>query len=254
MIALISPAKKLDFSKLASKRPHTAPEFQEQAQKLVRLAQALSQDELAGLMKLSPKLAALNAERFQAFATPFTPTNAKQAVLAYNGDTYAGLDAKNLTVGDLKYAQNHLRILSGLFGLLRPLDLIQPYRLEMGVRLKNPEGKNLYDFWGSALSETVDRAVQKHKEPVVINLASNEYSKAVSSLKSRVITPVFKEIKNDTPKVVGLFAKRARGAMARYLVVNRIEASQKLKGFAEGGYAYQQELSDPRTWVFTRPG
>ena len=254
MLALVSPAKKLDFSEMAAPIFHSQPDFLEQSTVLVEQAKKLSQVELSRLMKLSDKLTDLNFQRFKAYSTPFTKSNAKQAALAFNGDTYVGLDALSLSEDDLIYAQDHLRILSGLYGLLRPLDLIQPYRLEMGSRLKNPEGADLYEFWGDDLAHAIDKIVTTHKEPVVINLASNEYFKAArqKTIQMRVITPVFKEVKDGVAKVLGLFAKRARGCMARYIIANRIEDSEKLKKFKTDGYAYEEELSNQDTWVFTR--
>lgn len=254
MLAIVSPAKKLDFEDLAAPLPYTQPDFLDRAKTLVGVAKKLSRADLSRLMKLSEQLTELNFQRFKAFKPPFTTANAKQAVLAFSGDTYVGLDAGSLSEDDLVYAQDHLRILSGLYGVLRPLDLIQPYRLEMGSKLRNPEGGDLYDFWGEELADAIDDIVADHKEPVVINLASNEYFKATSpkTLKSRVITPVFKEIKDREAKVLGLFAKRARGMMARYMITKRIEKAKQLKTFKDGGYAYQDHLSNDDTWVFTR--
>ncbi len=254
MLALVSPAKKLDFTELAAPMAHSQPDFLERSKVLIDAARKLSRAELSRLMKLSDPLTELNFQRFKAFTLPFTTANAKQAVLAFSGDTYVGFDAASVSDDDLLYAQDHLRILSGLYGLLRPLDLVQPYRLEMGSRLQNPEGSDLYDFWGDDLARAIDQAVAGHKEAVVINLASNEYFKAArpKHMKTRVITPVFKEVKNGEAKVLGLFAKRARGMMARYMVTKRIEQSEKLKKFNDGGYAYQDHLSEPDSWVFTR--
>ena len=254
MLALVSPAKKLDFTEMAAPMFHSQPDFLERSAVLVEQAKKLSQVELARLMKLSDKLTDLNFQRFKAYSPPFTKSNAKQAALAFNGDTYVGLDAPSLSEDDLVYAQDHLRILSGLYGMLRPLDLIQPYRLEMGSRLQNPEGADLYEFWGDDLAHAIDGIVATHKEPVVINLASNEYFKAArpEAIQMRVITPVFKEVRDGVTKVLGLFAKRARGCMARYIITNRIEKSEKLKKFNRGGYAYQAELSNDHTWIFTR--
>ena len=254
MLALVSPAKKLDFNDLAAPLPHTQPDFLGRAENLITAARKLNRADLSRLMKLSDKLTELNFQRFKAFQPPFTTANAKQAVLAFSGDTYVGLDATSLGEDDLVYAQEHLRILSGLYGLLRPLDLIQPYRLEMGSRLRNAEGADLYDFWGDDLADAIDEAVSDHSEPVVINLASNEYFKAArpKHMQTRVITPVFKEVKDGEAKVLGLFAKRARGMMARYMIKNRVEKSDKLKKFKDGGYAFQKHLSDADTWVYTR--
>ena len=254
MLALVSPAKKLDFSDVVVDLPHSQPQFLEDSEKLIESARKLSRTDLQRLMKLSDNLTDLNYERFKAFSTPFTVANARQAVLVFNGDTYVGLDAKSLSSDDLAFAQDHLRILSGLYGTLRPLDLIQPYRLEMGRRLDNPRGADLYEFWGDDLADTIDETVAGDRDPVVINLASNEYFKAArpKHMKSRVITPVFKEVKDGEAKVLGVFAKKARGMMARYIITNRLEKTEDLKSFTDGGYEWQDHLSDNDTWVFTR--
>jgi len=254
MLVLVSPAKKLDFKEMAAPITHSQPVFLDRSSVLVEHAKKLSQGELARLMKLSNKLTDLNFQRFKAFSPPFTVANSKQAALAFKGDTYIGLDAESLSEDDLIYAQDHLRILSGLYGMLRPLDLIQPYRLEMGSRLPNPKGEDLYEFWGDDLARAIDRTVAAHEEPVVINLASNEYFKAARSntIDKRVITPIFKEVKDGVGKVLGLFAKRARGCMARYIIKNRVERSEDLKHFTGEGYEYKKELSSDDEWVFTR--
>ncbi|MBL6958614.1 MAG: peroxide stress protein YaaA [Rhodospirillales bacterium] len=256
MLALISPAKKLDFTESPPAVGASQPGFLKDSETLVKTARKLSRRQLQQLMGLSDKLADLNYERFKAFSTPFTADNAKQAVLAFSGDTYVGLDAASLDKKDLDFAQDHLRILSGLYGLLKPLDLIQPYRLEMGRRLNNPKGGDLYDFWGSSLTEAVNAAAAATKNPAVINLASNEYIKAVrpKDLEAPFITPVFKEVREDVAKVIGLFAKKARGMMARHIIKNRLSDPQALKAFTDGGYAYQPDLSDDAQWVFTRAG
>ncbi|TNE27690.1 MAG: peroxide stress protein YaaA [Alphaproteobacteria bacterium] len=256
MLVLISPAKKLDFDSAAPCKDFTEPRFQKQTGELVALAKKLSRADLKRLMNLSDKLAELNYVRYQNFQPRFTPDNAKQAAYAFRGDTYVGLDADTLSAGDLEYAQDHLRILSGLYGLLRPLDLMQPYRLEMGTKFANPKGEDLYDFWQDALTKAVNDDVSAQQGKAVINLASNEYIKAIkpAALGADFITPHFKEIKNGTPKVIGLFAKRARGAMARYIIQNRIETPEGLKDFSDGGYQYQPELSTEGDFVFTRPG
>ena len=255
MLAIVSPAKKLDFSDLPRPLPHSKPDFADDAQALVKTARRLSRPKLRKLMKLSAPLAELNYQRFQNHAEELTPGNAKQAALAFAGDTYAGLDSASLDDGDLAFAQNHLRILSGLYGLLRPLDLIQPYRLEMGSRLATRHGKTLYDFWGGRLAAAIDEQLAGHEQPVLVNLASSEYFKAVAakSLRARVITPAFKEASNGSAKVIGFFAKRARGAMARYMIQNRLERPEDLKAFAADGYEYQEKLSEADNWVFTRP-
>lgn len=255
MLAIVSPAKKLDFSALQKPLPHSKPDFADDAQALVKTARRLSRAKLRRLMKLSESLAEVNYQRFQNHAPLETPDNAKQAALAFAGDTYMGLDSASLDDDDLQFAQSHLRILSGLYGLLRPLDLIQPYRLEMKSRLATRRGKTLYDFWGDRLALALDSQLAGHKSPVLVNLASNEYFKALprKHLSARVITPAFKEASNGHAKVIGFFAKRARGAMARYMIQNRLESPEDLKGFDADGYSYRNELSDADNWVFTRP-
>ena len=254
MLAIVSPAKKLDFEPLDRPLAHSDPVFLDDTVELAKSAQKLSRGELQQLMKLSDSLTDLNYQRFKGFSAKPSPDQVKQAVMAFAGDTYTGLDAATLSDADLEYGQDHLRILSGLYGLLRPLDMIQPYRLEMGKRLSNPRGADLYDFWDDRLAEAIDGIVSSHKAGVVVNVASNEYFKAAREkvLKARVITPVFKEIKNGEARVLGLFAKRARGSMARYMLQNRIEDPEGLKAFDTGGYAYRDELSEDDTWVFTR--
>ncbi len=255
MPAIVSPAKKLDFSALAKPLPHSLPEFTDQTQALVKTARRLSRPKLRKLMNLTAPLAALNHQRFQDHVPVTSLDNGKQAAFAFAGDTYMGLDSATFDDGDIEFAQTHLRILSGLYGLLRPLDLIQPYRLEMKSRLATRRGKTLYDFWGNRLAKAIDEAVGGHSTPVVVNLASNEYFKAVpaKSLSARVITPAFKEASNGQTKVIGFFAKHARGAMARYMIQNRLEEPQDLKAFTAEGYKYRNELSDEDNWVFTRP-
>lgn len=254
MLAVISPAKKLDFETEPKSQRFTRPQFLPETEALVEAARRLGRDKLKQSMKLSDSLADLNYRRFQAFSTPFTLANAKQAALAFDGDTYAGLKAETLDDDDMAFAQDHLRILSGLYGLLRPLDLIQPYRLEMGARFRPPRGGDLYGFWDGRLTEALNETVRHHADPTVVNLASKEYFKAVHAkrLEGPVITPVFKEVKSGVARVLGMFAKRARGAMARYIVKNRVESPHQLKAFAEDGYGYRPELSDEATWVFTR--
>lgn len=254
MLALLSPAKRLDFAAEPAWAAPTQPRFLKEAAALAEKAKGLGRAELKRTLRVSEKLAELNYRRFQAFRTPFTPANARPAAWAFAGDTYVGLDARTLDDDDMAYAQRHLRIISGLYGLLRPLDLIQPYRLEMGAALRPPRGGDLYGFWQGHLAQAIDRAVKGHQDKTVVNLASREYFKAVdaTSLKAPVITPVFKEVKQGVARVLGLFAKRARGAMARHMILNRLENPAALKDFAELGYRFRAELSDARTWVFTR--
>ena len=255
MFAVISPAKKLNFDALDSKVKHSMPRMLQDTEELMESTRVLKPKDLSGLMKISDNLAELNYARFQAFSTPFTKDNAKQAVLAFNGDTYTGLDAGTMNAKDLDFAQKHLGILSGLYGLLKPLDLMQPYRLEMGTRLANPRGKDLYAFWGDSIAEAINKAVKADDEPVLVNLASNEYFKSVRAKKliPNVITPVFKEVKNGEPKIISFMAKRARGMMARYIIDERLTKPEGMKNFDIGGYTYREALSTDSNWVFTRP-
>jgi hypothetical protein len=201
-------------------------------------------------MSLSEKLSKLNFDRFQAFKTPFSLDNAKQALLAFKGDVYNGINASSLSAKDLDFAQKNVRMLSGLYGVLRPLDLIQPYRLEMGTKLGNAQGKNLYDYWGSSISEVLN----EDEEKLIVNLASNEYFKAIDKniLKAQILDIVFKEKKNDTYKVIGIYAKRARGLMINYIIRSRLTDAEELKDFSDEGYLYNQELSSDSTWVYVR--
>jgi len=254
MLSLVSPAKKLDFDSESTSPTHTQPDFLDQSTKLVGAARKLSRAELARTMKLSDSLADLNYRRFKDFSTPFDLSNAKQAALVFNGDTYVGLDATSLSAKDMTFAQDHLRILSGLYGLLRPLDLIQPYRLEMGAKFQPQRKANLYDFWDGQITDAVNAILIDHKNKTVINCASNEYFKAVKPklLVGDVITPVFKEIKDGEARTLGMFAKRARGMMSRFIIENRIELPDGIKDFNSGGYEYRPDLSDSKQWIFTR--
>jgi len=255
MLALISPAKKLDFDRSSAFSNHSQPIFLKEIDDLGRTAKKLSRAKIASMMKLSDNLSKLNFNRFQALSQPFDETNARHAASVFNGDTYMGLQAKTMNDDDMEFAQNHLRILSGLYGLLRPLDLIQAYRLEMGTRFITSKGGDLYDFWDGKLSKAIDEITSSHKNPSVINLASNEYFKAVKAkqLSSPVITPVFKEVKDGETRTLGMFAKRARGMMARFMITERIQNPEDLKGFNDGGYRFQDNVSDDKTWIFTRP-
>jgi hypothetical protein len=252
MILVISPAKTLDFTTPPHTGVFTQPGFLTESARLVKLLRALSIDQVASLMGISDDLAVLNAGRFQQWKTPFTPDNAKQAVLAFNGDVYAGLDAPGLGQGDLDFAQDHLRILSGLYGCLRPLDLIRPYRLEMGTRLANPRGKDLYAFWGDRITRAVQQSLAG--DPVLVNLASAEYFKVLDAkaVAGRVITPVFEDWSHGEFKVVSFFAKRARGLMCRYAIRERLERPERLQGFKAEGYRFDREASQGDRWVFRR--
>lgn len=254
MFCVVSPAKKLDFENRSDGLNATKPVFMDDTLELSETTRELSRNDLSQLMKISEKLADLNFDRFQGFQEDHTSDNSKQAALAFSGDTYVGLDASSLSESDLEFAQSHFGILSGFYGLLRPLDLMQPYRLEMGTRLSNPRGNNLYDFWGSLISKRLNELLSNHDEKTLINCASNEYFKAVDqkALDATVITPVFKEIKGGVAKTIGLMAKRARGSMARYIIQNKIAKSEDIKAFNEGGYTYRADLSKGNDWVFTR--
>lgn len=254
MLALISPAKKLDFESEWLGDEHSQPQLLEHSAELVGELKSLSKPRLQGLMKLSDNLGELNHARFQRFSAPFTTANARPAIKAFKGDTYIGLDAETLSDEDLDFAQDHLGILSGLYGLLRPMDLMQAYRLEMSTKLHNDRGEDLYDFWGDVITNTINKAVKTHKNQSVICLASNEYIKSVKpkNLDGAFITCHFKEVRDGVPKVLGLYAKRARGAMARYMIQNRIEEPNGLKSFDNDEYQFDDSLSDDSNYVFLR--
>ena len=241
MLTVISPAKRLDFSETTRDLETTKPKFLSEAHKLVDRARELSQGEIKALMHLSDDLAGLNFERFKAFKKKANAVGSKPAVLSFAGDVYLGLDAASLTDEDLGFAQDNLRILSGLYGILRPLDLIQPYRLEMGRELSTSEGKNLYAFWGDKLARTITSTLKTHEHQVVINLASNEYFTAAKAakIKAQIITPVFRDIKDGKARTLSFFAKKARGAMSRAIIENRIESPGDLKGLEVDGYTYR---------------
>jgi len=249
MLAVISPSKTQDFSS-SNVDVFTKMRQIEQSQILIDLLKTKTQGEIASLMSISDKLSKLNFDRFQTFSTPFTLTNAKQALLAFKGDVYNGIDAPSLSSQDLDFAQSCVRMLSGLYGVIRPLDLIQPYRLEMGTRLENDKGKNLYEFWGDKISQILN----EDESSVIINLASNEYFKGIDkkSLNAKIINIAFKELKGDTYKIIGIYAKRARGLMVNYMIKNRITKSDDLKNFNVEDYKFRQDMSDELTWVFTR--
>ncbi|MGC9417766.1 MAG: peroxide stress protein YaaA [Rhodovulum sp.] len=255
MLVVISPAKRLDLDPVEGVTP-TAPAFQDDAVYLAGVARDLSPADLSGLMGISDTLAKLNAERFRDFAAEPCPDAVKPAALAFAGDTYAGLEAGSLDEDDLAFAQDHLRILSGLYGLLRPLDAIQPYRLEMGSKLKTEKGENLYEYWGERLAVALNAAAAAAGTDVLVNCASQEYFGAVApdALKLRVITPVFFEERPSGPKIVSFFAKKARGAMARFIVERRLTDPDSLADFDTGGYRYIRDMSEPDRPVFLRGG
>lgn len=255
MIALLSPAKRLDFDTPPTVAQHSLPPLLDQAGLLMRRARQLSRAEIQQLMGISDDLTELTHQRFQQLQTELEPGPAKQALLAFSGDVYLGLDATSLSAEDLAFAQDHVVILSGLYGYLRPLDLIQPYRLEMGSRLHTERGKRLYDFWGERITEQLCAQLQGHAHPAVINLASKEYFRSVQArtLPGALITPVFKDTKKGRTRTIGAFAKKGRGMMARYLIEHRIDQPEALKDFTGGGYRYREDLSEGNRWVFERP-
>ena len=254
MLALLSPAKKQDFSTPPKHLVHGQPYFLSDTKILAKAVYAYGQESLMKLMKISPKLAELNVRRFQTFADEHTPENAKQAALAFQGDTYVGLDAPSLSEEDWAFSQHHLAIVSGLYGLLRPLDLIQAHRLEMGTKLTTQRGTNLYEFWGDQIANRINGLQNNDLDPWIINLASAEYFKAVppKCLRGTVLTPVFKESQGDKLRVIGILAKRARGRMARYMVQNRLTHVDGLKKFTVDGYRFRPELSTDHQWIFVR--
>lgn len=254
MLLLVSPAKDLDFEPLTKTIAVTQPQLLEQSQQLADICKTLTPNDLSSLMHISDKLAGLNAARFAQWQLPFTKQNAKAALFAFNGDVYQGLDAQSLSDDDISFAQQHLRILSGLYGVLRPLDLMQPYRLEMGTKLANPQGKDLYAFWQDTITAQLNQQLSTLNSELVVNLASQEYFKAVKPkvLNARLITPVFKDFKNGQYKIISFFAKKARGLMARYIIQQRITEASQLKGFNLAGYQFSSEQSSANELVFLR--
>ena len=254
MLIVLSPAKSLDYERPLPIAHCSQPDFLDESSVLIDRLRAFDPARLAELMKISDALAALNVARYAQWTTPFTQDNARQAVLAFNGDVYEGLDARSLDEASLLWAQEHLRILSGLYGVLRPLDLMQPYRLEMGTRLDNVRGKDLYAFWGDRVARALAEVLATQPVPVLVNLASDEYFKSVRlpALGHPVIQPVFQERKGAQWKVISFHAKHARGAMARYAIDRRIEDPEQLKAFDVDGYAYAPDASDAQRWVFRR--
>jgi cytoplasmic iron level regulating protein YaaA (DUF328/UPF0246 family) len=254
MITLLSPAKTLDFESPSETNVCTEPEFLELSKNLIQGLAKLNSDEVGKLMNISPKLADLNRERFQKWIATHSQENAKQAILAFKGDVYEGLRAWEFTKPDFTYAQKKLRVLSGLYGLLKPLDLIQPYRLEMGTVYANPAGKDLYAFWGERLADTINQDLKKQKSSMVINLASQEYFKAAkaSKIEGEIISPSFLDEKNGKYKIISFYAKKARGYMANFLITNRVENIKDLSDFNAYGYRISKGDSTPTSPVFTR--
>jgi len=254
MLIVVSPAKTLDYETPPKTKKFTLPSYLDDSQILIDRLREFSALDISELMKVSSKIAALNVERYDTWQAEFSPENAKQAILAFKGDVYTGLDANSFSAADFKFAQSHLRMLSGLYGFLRPLDLMQPYRLEMGTRLQNIRGKNLYEFWGTKITEGLNQQLKKIKSDTLINLASNEYFKAVkpAALNAEIITPAFKEYKNGQYKMIGIYAKKARGLMSRFIIQNRISNVDDIQQFDMDGYAFNVQMSDDKSWVFTR--
>ncbi|WP_434778262.1 peroxide stress protein YaaA [Neisseria sp. Ec49-e6-T10] len=254
MLFLLSPAKTLDETTVAPTKTYTEPMLLEFSEQLMPTLQQLSPQQIAQLMSISDKLAILNMERFAQFKPPFTLYNAKQAIFLFKGDVYEGLDAYHLKNKEIDYIQDHVALLSGLYGVLRPLDLMQPYRLEMGTKLQNPKGKNLYEFWGAHITHTINELLLLTKNHTVINLASTEYFKSVQPklLQVPVITPVFKDKKNGQYKIISFYAKRARGLMVKYAAQHQLKTPEELKQFDLEGYYYSEEHSKQNEWVFLR--
>ena len=254
MLILVSPAKSLDFETKSTSNNHSEAAFLKDSETLIKQLRKLSTDEISNFMGISPKLAQLNFERFINWQLPFSTDNAKQALLAFKGDVYTGLDAYSLNEEELQTAQNDLRILSGLYGVLKPLDLIQAYRLEMGKKLQTKKGNNLYEFWGDKITKEINKTLMAKNDKYLINLASNEYFKAVDKkkVKAEIITPVFKDFKNGQYKVISFFAKKARGLMTRFIIQNKITDPEHLKAFNSEGYIFNPQLSKKTELVFTR--
>ena len=254
MLAIISPAKTLDFESAVKNFPVSQPHFTDYSEQLIEVCRKLSPQDLSSLMSISDKLAGLNVARFAEWTKIHNENNSRAALFALKGDVYTGLDADSLSEDDVAFAQSHLRMLSGLYGLLKPLDLMQPYRLEMGTKLANPKGKDLYAFWGNVITLAVQQAIDEQGDNVLINLASDEYYKSVkeNQLKAKIIKPVFLDNKNGKYKVISFYAKKARGLMCRYLIQNRLTEIEQLKEFDLGGYWFDSASSTETEFVFKR--
>ena len=254
MLILISPAKTLDFESEPTTKLYTQAPMLKQSEALIDILSTKSPSDIEKLMHISPKLAELNVERYHNWSRPFKPTNAKQAILAFKGDVYTGLEAESFTEKQLEYAQDHLRILSGLYGILRPLDLIQPYRLEMGTRLPNPKGKNLYEYWDKSITKNINKQLEAIDSKYILNLSSNEYFKSVDKkiIATEIVTPVFKDWKNGQYKMISFNAKKARGTMSAWVIRNKAKTLKKLTQFDSDGYQYSAQDSDGLNPVFLR--
>ncbi|HEQ1859184.1 TPA: peroxide stress protein YaaA [Providencia alcalifaciens] len=255
MLITISPAKTLDYESPLAIDTFTQPELLAESEKLIKTCRKLTPADIASLMKISDKLAGLNAARFGEWQPNFTPENARQAILAFKGDVYTGMQAETFSPADFEFAQQHLRMLSGLYGVLRPLDLMQPYRLEMGIRLKNSRGKDLYEFWGDIITQHLNKALAAQGDNILVNLASDEYFKSVNTKKldAEIIKPVFLDEKNGKYKVISFYAKKARGLMSRFIIQNKLTKSEQLCDFNLEGYQFDQAQSKGNELVFTRP-
>ncbi|MGB2371868.1 MAG: peroxide stress protein YaaA [Flavobacteriales bacterium] len=254
MISIVSPAKSLDFDNKAPVSDFSLPLFLEESQKIVNVLKDYSPEDLSKLMKISKDLGLLNANRYQDYKTPFKLENAKQAIFAFTGDVYKGLDATSLTSNAIDYAQTHFKILSGLYGILKPLDLIQAYRLEMGTKISINNSISLYDFWSNHITSELNTNLESTNSQFLLNLASNEYSKSIDmkSLNAEVITPVFKDWKSGQYKIISFFAKKARGLMSRYVLENKIKNPNDLRAFDTDGYVFNEDFSTEKSLVFTR--
>jgi uncharacterized protein len=254
MLIVISPAKTLDFETSPITKVHTQPEFLKDSRQLISELKKLAPHEVSSLMKISDKLGTLNYMRFNDWKTPFTLNNAKQALLAFKGDVYTGIDAETFSKQDFKFAQGHLRILSGLYGVLRPLDLIQAYRLEMGSRFENKKGKDLYEFWNTKITDQINKDIKASKSKTLINLASNEYFKSIQAndINAEIIVPVFKDYSKGQYKIISFFAKKARGLMSAYIIKNRLKDPEAIKAFNVDGYKFYKSESSETNWVFQR--
>ncbi len=254
MLIVVSPAKTLDYESALPTTDFSKPDFLKQSQLLINRLKDFSALDLSELMHISTKIADLNVERNHQWKTPFTAKNARPAVFAFKGDVYTGLDAYTMTDKNLAFAQQHFRMLSGLYGLLRPLDLMQPYRLEMGSKLDTSFGKNLYEFWDMQITDAINKQLKAINSDTLINLASNEYFKAVKpkKIKGTIITPVFKDYKNGEYKMIGFYAKKARGLMSRYIIDHELTDIEDIKNFDREGYEFKPALSEGNNWVFTR--
>ncbi len=255
MLITLSPSKGQDFETASLSNKHTKPADLKDSELLIKELRKIKSKKLQEMMAISENIATLNVDRYKTFNTPFTTKNAKQAIFAFKGDVYSGLTLDKFTEDDYAYAQDHLRILSGLYGCLRPMDLIQPYRLEMKTKLENDRGENLYQFWDERITKSLNKELKKQQQPVLVNLASNEYFKSVKPklLEGRLLNINFKETKEGKTRVVAIFAKRARGMMTDYIIRNRIEKPEDLKKFKLAGYKFNKALSDDKQWTFERP-